>query len=239
MLIACQRQEVKLSTVTSMPATAAWADAKGACQEPLLSHCSSLGRNCLCIGNLPIYNIYAWTPTTIRLGAYAGFSPILSGPASQGPGLPTCSSFSEYKQRHDHRQRRPSGAGKKSATFLFLIHSIINRISYIRPMKKIITIFIVFVFRQPFAVPAEGRSHHAIVKKRMKNSHCKSWPMNCSMSLSRWLYAQMEQARDWAIAKYNAGHIALVKNGRMRGWRWHLAIDMIYPRVKTLEGTQP
>ncbi len=52
---------------------------------------------------------------------------------------------------------------------------------------------------------------------------------------------QMEQARDWAIGKYSSWGIPAhsEKWGEWRGWERGIShIDMIYPRVRTLEGTQ-
>src|SRR3954467_400041 len=52
---------------------------------------------------------------------------------------------------------------------------------------------------------------------------------------------QMEQARDWAIAKYKSWGVPArsEKWGEWRGWeRGVTHIDMVYPRVRTLEGTQ-
>lgn len=52
---------------------------------------------------------------------------------------------------------------------------------------------------------------------------------------------QMEQAHDWAISKYNGWGIPVhnEKWGEWRGWERGIShIDMIYPRVKSLEGTQ-
>ena len=52
---------------------------------------------------------------------------------------------------------------------------------------------------------------------------------------------QMQQAHDWAVAKYTTWGIS-AKNekwGEWRGWeRGASQIDMIYPRVRSLEGTQ-
>jgi hypothetical protein len=52
---------------------------------------------------------------------------------------------------------------------------------------------------------------------------------------------QMKQANDWAVSKYSSWGIA-AKNekwGEWRGWERGIThIDMISPRVKTLEGTQ-
>ncbi len=52
---------------------------------------------------------------------------------------------------------------------------------------------------------------------------------------------QMQQANDWAVAKYKGWSIS-AKNekwGEWRGWeRGASHIDMVYPRVKSLEGTQ-
>ena len=52
---------------------------------------------------------------------------------------------------------------------------------------------------------------------------------------------QMKQANDWAVKKYEGWGISARNEqwGEWRGWeRGSSHIDMIYPRVKTLEGTQ-
>jgi carboxypeptidase Q len=52
---------------------------------------------------------------------------------------------------------------------------------------------------------------------------------------------QMAKAHEWAIAKYTGWGIAAhnEKWGEWRGWERGIShIDMVYPRVKTLEGTQ-
>src|SRR5207253_2598283 len=52
---------------------------------------------------------------------------------------------------------------------------------------------------------------------------------------------QMKQANDWAVAKYTSWGIN-AKNeqwGEWRGWERGVShIDMVYPRVKSLEGMQ-
>lgn len=52
---------------------------------------------------------------------------------------------------------------------------------------------------------------------------------------------QMEQANEWAVAKYTGWGIPArnEKWGEWRGWERGIShIDMVYPRVKSLEGTQ-
>ena len=52
---------------------------------------------------------------------------------------------------------------------------------------------------------------------------------------------QMEKAAEWAIAKYTDWGISarMEKWGEWRGWERGIShIDMVYPRVKTLEATQ-
>ena len=52
---------------------------------------------------------------------------------------------------------------------------------------------------------------------------------------------QMMKAHDWAVAKYNGWGISAhnEKWGEWRGWERGIShIDMVSPRVKTLEGTQ-
>jgi carboxypeptidase Q len=52
---------------------------------------------------------------------------------------------------------------------------------------------------------------------------------------------QMKQANDWAVAKYKSWDIPArnEKWGEWRGWERGVShIDMVYPRVKSIEGTQ-
>lgn len=52
---------------------------------------------------------------------------------------------------------------------------------------------------------------------------------------------QMKQANDWAVARYSSWGISArnEKWGEWRGWERGIShIDMVYPRVKSLEGTQ-
>src|SRR6478735_5316464 len=52
---------------------------------------------------------------------------------------------------------------------------------------------------------------------------------------------QMKQANDWAVAKYTSWGISVrnEKWGEWRGWERNAShIDMVYPRVKSLEGMQ-
>ena len=52
---------------------------------------------------------------------------------------------------------------------------------------------------------------------------------------------QMKQANDWAVAKYKSWGISArnEKWGEWRGWERGIThIDMVYPRVQTLKGTQ-
>lgn len=52
---------------------------------------------------------------------------------------------------------------------------------------------------------------------------------------------QMQQANDWAVANYKSWGVSArnEKWGEWRGWERGVShIDMIYPRVRTLEGTQ-
>ncbi len=52
---------------------------------------------------------------------------------------------------------------------------------------------------------------------------------------------QMKQANDWAVAKYNSWGITArnEKWGEWRGWERGVShIDMVYPRLKSFEGTQ-
>ena len=52
---------------------------------------------------------------------------------------------------------------------------------------------------------------------------------------------QMKEAHDWAVAKYKSWGISAEnqKYGEWKGWERGIThIDMVYPRVQTLDGTQ-
>ena len=83
----------------------------------------------------------------------------------------------------------------------------------------------------------------AIVKEANENSQLEKLAHELIDGIGPRLVGspQMKQANDWAVAKYTSWGIS-VKNekwGEWRGWeRGASHIDMVYPRVKSLEGMQ-
>src|ERR1700722_5116368 len=83
----------------------------------------------------------------------------------------------------------------------------------------------------------------AIIKEEHDNSMLKLLAHELFDSIGPRLVGtpQMEQARDWALAKYKSWGIgAEAQNwGVWRGWERGIShIDMISPRIRTLEATQ-
>ncbi|MGZ8525609.1 MAG: M28 family peptidase, partial [Chitinophagaceae bacterium] len=83
----------------------------------------------------------------------------------------------------------------------------------------------------------------AIVKEATENSQLEKLGHELMDGIGPRLVGtpQMKQAHDWAVAKYNDWGI-IARNekwGEWRGWERGIShIDMVYPRVKTLEGMQ-
>ncbi|MCG2616597.1 M20/M25/M40 family metallo-hydrolase [Terrimonas sp. NA20] len=83
----------------------------------------------------------------------------------------------------------------------------------------------------------------SIVKEATENSQLKNLAHELLDGIGPRLVGtpQMKQANDWAVAKYTSWGIAArnEKWGEWRGWERGVShIDMVYPRVKTIEGMQ-
>ena len=83
----------------------------------------------------------------------------------------------------------------------------------------------------------------AIIKEANENSQLKNNAHELMDGIGPRLVGspKMQQAHDWAVAKYTSWGITArnEKWGEWRGWERGLShIDMIHPWVKTLEGTQ-
>jgi carboxypeptidase Q len=83
----------------------------------------------------------------------------------------------------------------------------------------------------------------AIVKEETDNSQLEKLAHELFDEIGPRLVGtpQMKQANDWAVAKYKSWDIDAhnEKWGEWRGWERGVShIDMVYPRVKSLEGTQ-
>ncbi len=127
-------------------------------------------------------------------------------------------------------------------------------IYYIRYMRKptIVSILLVLIFQTAFA---QGRRDagpdqapkdsvvERILREEKDNSQLQLLAHQLLDSIGPRLVGtpQMEAARDWALAKYKSWNInaETQKWGVWRGWERGIShIDMISPRLRTLEATQ-
>src|SRR5260370_15146878 len=112
-------------------------------------------------------------------------------------------------------------------------------------MKRLITLFFVALIvsnARSFAQVQEPVVD-AIVKEANDNSQLEKLAHELFDGIGPRLVGtpQMEQANNWAVAKYTAWGIPAhnEKWGEWRGWERGVShIDMVSPRVKSLEGTQ-
>jgi carboxypeptidase Q len=128
-------------------------------------------------------------------------------------------------------------------------------IHYIRIMRKYITTSALLLVLNLPGVFAQGGPQtgagqapkdpivEAILKEAQSNSQLKVLAHQLMDSIGPRLVGtpQMEQARDWALSKYKSwGITAEAQNwGQWRGWERGIShIDMVSPRVRTLEATQ-
>jgi hypothetical protein len=113
-------------------------------------------------------------------------------------------------------------------------------------MRKLIPYFIIsFLCLHQFSIAQEKDSLliAAIVKEANENSQLEKLAHELIDIIGPRLVGspQMQQAHDWAVAKYKSWDIAArnEKWGEWRGWERGVShIDMVFPRVKTLEGMQ-
>lgn len=82
-----------------------------------------------------------------------------------------------------------------------------------------------------------------IIKEASENSQLKQLAHELTDGIGPRLVGtpQMRQAHDWAVEKYQGWGIQArnEKWGEWRGWERGIShIDMVYPRVKSLEGMQ-
>lgn len=94
-----------------------------------------------------------------------------------------------------------------------------------------------------FAQPANKAVIDAIMKEGTQNSQLEPLGRELMDGVGPRLVGtpQMKQAHDWAVAKYTSWGITARNEqwGTWRGWERGIShIDMISPRVKSLEGTQ-
>ncbi len=107
-----------------------------------------------------------------------------------------------------------------------------------------IFLFITFLFTSSISIAqTKDPVVESIVKEATENSQLEKLAHELTDMIGPRLVGtpQMKQANDWAVAKYNSWGITArnEKWGEWRGWeRGSSHIDMVYPRIKTLEGTQ-
>ena len=113
-------------------------------------------------------------------------------------------------------------------------------------MKNSIKLLAILFFLLPTFSFAQGKDSlmvAAIIKEANENSQLKTLAHELMDGIGPRLVGspKMQQAHDWAVAKYTTWGIKArnEKWGEWRGWERGIShIDMIQPWVKTLEGTQ-
>ncbi len=116
--------------------------------------------------------------------------------------------------------------------------------------KRIFFIPVLFLALVTSAQPRRGNATEvknpmveAIVKEAMENSQLETLAHQLLDSIGPRLVGtpEMQKAGDWAIAKYKSWGIEArnEKYGEWRGWQRGVAhVDMVHPRVRSLEATQ-
>lgn len=110
-------------------------------------------------------------------------------------------------------------------------------------MRLILLLSLLPGTRLCFSQPKDSAIIAGIVKEATGNSQLERLAYELLDSIGPRLVGspQMKQAHDWAIAKYGNWGIAARNEqwGQWRGWQRGIThIDMVHPRVKTLEGMQ-
>src|SRR5688500_11560020 len=113
-------------------------------------------------------------------------------------------------------------------------------------MKNTINLLAILLLLQPtlsFAQSKDSLMVAAIIKEANENSQLKNLAHELMDGIGPRLVGspKMQQAHDWAVAKYTSWGITArnEKWGEWRGWeRGTTHIDMISPWTKTLYGTQ-
>lgn len=111
-------------------------------------------------------------------------------------------------------------------------------------MKRLFTLLLVVsIFSAQSYAQKQDPVIDAIIKEATENSQLEKLGHELLDGIGPRLVGtpQMQQAHDWAVNKYTNWGVS-AKNekwGEWRGWERGIShIDMVYPRVKTLEGTQ-
>lgn len=110
-------------------------------------------------------------------------------------------------------------------------------------MKKLCVIALLLIGHFSFAQSRDSIMVASIVKEATDNSQLEKLAQELIDGIGPRLVGtpQMQQAHDWAVAKYGTWGITArnEKWGEWRGWERGIShIDMVFPRVKSLEGMQ-
>ncbi|WP_026452528.1 M20/M25/M40 family metallo-hydrolase [Aequorivita capsosiphonis] len=112
-------------------------------------------------------------------------------------------------------------------------------------MKKLFAFSLAFLFISTSSIFSQEKNQvvDGIVKEAYENSHLKNLAHELMDDIGPRLVGtpQMQKANDWAVAKYKSWGISAENQqwGEWKGWeRGVTHIDMVYPRVQTLDGTQ-
>ena len=110
-------------------------------------------------------------------------------------------------------------------------------------IKKINLLSAFFIITSVVNAQTDKEVIENIVNEASQNSQLKELAYELMDGIGPRLVGtpQMEQAHDWAVKKFDSWGIAAEneKWGEWKGWERGIThIDMVYPRVKTIEGTQ-
>jgi carboxypeptidase Q len=111
-------------------------------------------------------------------------------------------------------------------------------------MKKFaVAVFAAVIFYIPCLSQVNDAIVERIIKEANENSHLEKLAYELIDSIGPRLVGtpQMTKAHDWAVAKYKRWGIAArnEKWGEWRGWERGVShIDMVFPRIRSLEGMQ-
>jgi carboxypeptidase Q len=99
------------------------------------------------------------------------------------------------------------------------------------------------IFNQALVAQTKDPVVEAIVKEATENSQLEKLGQELMDGIGPRLVGtpQMQKAGEWAVSKYKSWNISAKteKWGEWRGWERGVShIDMVYPRIKSLEGTQ-
>ncbi|MCX2678965.1 M20/M25/M40 family metallo-hydrolase [Galbibacter sp. EGI 63066] len=110
-------------------------------------------------------------------------------------------------------------------------------------MKKTIFLSVFLALTSIVCAQTKDQVVENIVKEATENSQLKELAYELLDGIGPRLVGtpQMKQAHDWAVDKYTSWGISAENEqwGEWRGWERGIThIDMVHPRVKTIEGTQ-